>query len=128
MELPEECYYTKEHEWIRVEDDSAVIGITDHAQSSLGDVVYVELPEKGQKLKKDDTFGSVESIKSVSDLYAPITGEVVELNDELQNDPSPVNQSPYEDGWMIKIKMEDSSELNDLMNANSYQQMVESES
>ncbi len=120
MNLPEELRYTKEHEWVRLEGDVAVVGITDYAQAELGDVVFVEIPPVGKELKEMDTFGVVESVKSVSDLYSPVAGKVTEVNSKLESEPELVNTSPYDMGWMIKIQMADSSEFQNLMDAGAY--------
>lgn len=118
--IPNNLKYTKEHEWALLGNDSIVtIGITDFAQSSLGDIVYVELPEVGKKLNQDDVFGVVESIKSVSDLYSPISGEVLEVNENLTDSPEALNELPYE-SWLIKLKVTDDSEFNTLMNNEAY--------
>ena len=109
MEFPEELKYTEEHEWVMVEEDLAVIGITDFAQDALGDVVFVELPEVGTVVEAGKAFGVVESVKAVSDIYAPVTGTVEEINDDLIDAPEIINTSPYEDGWMIKIRMAEAS-------------------
>lgn len=127
MEFPEELKYTEEHEWVLVEDGVATVGITDFAQDSLGDVVFVELPEVGAVLEAGKSFGVVESVKAVSDVYAPISGEVLEINEELQDTPELVNTSPYEDGWMIKIKLADAAEPDELMSADEYQEFVADE-
>jgi len=124
MEFPEELQYTEEHEWILLEDDIATIGITDFAQDSLGDVVFVELPEVGSKVVAGKPFGVVESVKAVSDIYSPVTGEVVEVNEELPDTPEVVNSSPYDDAWMIKVRLADTSELDELMDAEAYQEFV----
>lgn len=123
-----EFKFTNEHEWIKVEGNSAVMGISDHAQHELGDVVYVELPAVGDSFSKGDTLGNIESVKAVSDIYSPISGEVTEVNTELDDKPELINQSPYEKGWIVKIKMENSEELNDLMSFGEYQNMLEAES
>ena len=128
MELPSGLKYSREHEWVRVEGNIAVIGITDFAQSELGDVVYVELPEVGTEVEAHNTFGVVESVKAVSDLFAPVSGVVVEANTTLEDQPELVNSEPYEDGWMIRVEMKDESELNDLLEADSYRAYVEEES
>lgn len=120
-QTPEELKYTKEHEWVKLEGETALIGITDFAQSSLGDIVFVELPEADTELKKDSAFGVVESIKSVSDLYSPVTGTVLESNQELVEQPELCNSTPY-DSWMIKIKMSTPDESNSLMDATAYQE------
>ena len=127
MEFPEELKYTEEHEWVLVEDDIVTIGITDFAQDSLGDVVFVELPEVGATLEAGKPFGVVESVKAVSDIYAPVSGEVVEVNEELPDAPETINTSPYEDGWMIKVKLSDKSQLDDLLDADEYQDFIEEE-
>lgn len=127
MELPSGLKYSREHEWVRVEGNIAVIGITDFAQSELGDVVYVELPEAGTEVEANNTFGVVESVKAVSDLFAPVTGVVVEANTTLEDEPELVNSEPYEDGWMIRVEMKDESELNDLLEADSYRAYTEEE-
>lgn len=126
-QIPENLRYTEEHEWVLVEGEQATIGITDFAQSSLGDIVFVELPEAGSSLNAGATFGVVESIKSVSDLYSPVSGEVVEANEELTNTPELCNQAPYE-SWMIKIKMTNVSEVEKLMNAQEYDNYCQEES
>lgn len=125
MDFPEELKYTEEHEWVLVEEDIVTIGITDFAQEQLGDVVFVELPEEGDEVEAGKSFGVVESVKAVSDIYAPVSGEVVEVNDELPDEPETINSSPYDDGWLIKIKLTDPSELDDLMDADAYQEFIE---
>ncbi|MBW2478241.1 MAG: glycine cleavage system protein GcvH [Deltaproteobacteria bacterium] len=127
MEFPEELKYTEEHEWVMVEEDLAIIGITDFAQDSLGDVVFVELPEEGTEVVAGKAFGVVESVKAVSDIYAPVSGTVEEVNDELPDSPEMINTSPYEDGWMIKIRMTDTMEVDDLMDAEAYQAYIAEE-
>src|ERR1700687_1897191 len=114
MEVPEVLKYSKEHEWVLVEGNVATIGITDYAQDQLGDIVFVELPAIGDKVSKEDAFGVVESVKAVSDIYAPVTGKVLEVNDDLPENPEMINEDAYGDGWMIKIEMSDKDELNDL--------------
>ena len=128
MELPSGLRYSREHEWVKVEGAVALIGITDVAHAELGDVVYVELPEDGAELEANAAFGVVESVKAVSDLYAPVTGVVAEVNAALEDEPELVNSDPYEDGWMIRVEMKDESELNDLLDAESYRSFVEEES
>ncbi len=125
MEFPEGLKYTKEHEWVLVEDRIATIGITEYAQQELGDIVYVELPEVGEKIVKDDPFGAVESVKAVSDIYAPVSGTVTEVNDTLPDSPETINDDAYGDGWMIKVEMSDADDLKDLMNAEEYAEYVE---
>lgn len=127
MEFPEDLKYTEEHEWVLVEDGVATVGITDFAQDSLGDVVFVELPEIGVILESGKPFGVVESVKAVSDVYAPVSGEVIEINEELQDTPELVNTSPYEDGWMVKIKLNDGADVDELMSADEYQEFVAEE-
>mgnify|MGYP001070889618 FL=1 len=125
MEFPEEVKYTEEHEWVMVEGDVVTIGITDFAQDQLGDVVFVELPEVGEQLQSGKPFGVVESVKAVSDVYAPVTGEVVEVNDNLPDDPEMINNSPYDEGWMLKIKLSDPTQLDELMDVDAYQAFIE---
>ena len=124
MEFPEELRYTEEHEWVLVEDEIVTVGITDFAQDSLGDVVFVELPEVGTIVEVGKPFGVVESVKAVSDVYAPVSGEVVEVNEELPDAPEVINTSPYEDGWMIKIRFSDKGQLDDLLDTDAYQELV----
>jgi glycine cleavage system H protein len=128
MEFPEEYKYTEEHEWVMVEKGLAVIGITDFAQDALGDVVFVELPEVGAVLEAGKAFGVVESVKAVSDIYAPISGTVEAINDDLVETPEILNTSPYEDGWMIKIRMADAADADGLMDVEAYQALIAEES
>jgi glycine cleavage system H protein len=128
VEIPEVLKYTKEHEWIRVEDDLAIIGITDYAQDALGEVVYIELPSEGDEITKGEPFGAVESTKSVSDLYAPISGEVVEVNETLLDSPEAINEDPYGEGWMVRVKLYDLGELEDLMDSDEYSEFIEKQS
>ena len=128
MEFPEELKYTEEHEWVMVEEDLAVIGITDFAQDALGDVVFVELPEVGTSVEAGKAFGVVESVKAVSDVYAPLTGTIEEINDDLIDAPEIINTSPYEDGWMVKIRMAEASDADALMDAEAYQALIAEES
>jgi glycine cleavage system H protein len=125
MELPEGLKYSKEHEWVLVEGNTATIGITEYAQEELGDIVYVELPEVGEKIVKDDPFGAVESVKAVSDVYAPVSGNVLEINDLLPDNPETINDDPYGDGWMIRVEMSDKDDLTDLMDADEYAEYVQ---
>ncbi|MCI0483447.1 MAG: glycine cleavage system protein GcvH [candidate division NC10 bacterium] len=120
MSVPEGLKYTKEHEWVKVEGDKGRVGITHYAQDQLGDVVFVELPKKGRKLRQMETFGVVESVKAVSDLFSPLGGEVVEINGELERKPELVNADPYGKGWMILVKIANSKELNNLLSASEY--------
>src|SRR5581483_5035383 len=124
MEIPEGLKYSKEHEWVLVEGQSATIGITEYAQEELGDIVYVELPEVGEKVVKDDPFGAVESVKAVSDVYAPVSGSVLEINDVLPDNPETINDDPYGDGWMIRVELSDPDDLKDLMDADEYAEYV----
>lgn len=124
MTTPKELRYSEEHEWVKVEGGNVRIGITHFAQSELGDIVFVELPEVGTELKADEPFGSVESVKTVSELYAPVSGKVVEVNEELSDSPEYVNESPYEKAWMIVIEPSDSSEIEQLMTAEQYEEMT----
>lgn len=127
MSYPENFKYTKEHEWVKAEGDTAYIGITDHAQHELGDIVFVDLPKPGAALTKGQTFGSVESVKAVSDIYAPVSGEVVESNAILSSAPEKLNEDPHGEAWLVKIKLASAAELNDLLNAADYQSYVGAE-
>jgi len=125
-EIPSELRYTKSHEWVRNEDDGTVtVGITDHAQELLGDLVYVELPEVGTEMAAEDAVCVVESVKAASDVYMPVSGEVVVVNSDLADAPETINDSPYDDGWLIKIKLSNPDEINDLMDADSYEAEIE---
>lgn len=124
-ENPKELKYSDTHEWVRIDGDTITVGITDHAQHELGDVVYVELPEVGRTLTKDDSFGTVESVKAVSDLITPVTGEVLEINEDLVQSPELVNQDPYVAGWMIVFRVQDPSELDDLMTVDQYEAFIQ---
>jgi glycine cleavage system H protein len=125
LNVPEELQYTRSHEWVRTEDDTATIGITDHAQDELGDVVFVELPEQGATFDAGDSFGTVESVKAVSDLYTPIGGEVVEINETLNDSPEKINEDPYGEGWIVKLRVSDEGSV--LLSASDYEQFVEEE-
>jgi glycine cleavage system H protein len=124
MEIPQGLKYSKEHEWVATEDSVATVGITDHAQDQLGEIVFIELPAVGDKISKDDPFGVVESVKAVSDIYAPVTGTVIEINEDLPESPETVNEDPYGDGWLIKVKITDPSDLEDLMDADEYAELL----
>lgn len=124
---PKELKYDREHEWVRVEGDIAVIGISDFAQDQLGEVVYVDLPSVGDAITAGDTFGEVESVKSVSELFTPVSGEIVEVNDALGDAPETVNEEPYGDGWMIKVRLSDPAEVDGLMDADGYQAFLAEE-
>lgn len=125
MTTPKDLRYSEEHEWVKVEDGKARIGITHFAQSELGDIVFVELPEVGDELTIDEPFGSVESVKTVSELYAPVSGTVVEVNAELEDNPEYVNESPYEQAWMVVVELSDAAQLDDLMDADKYDEMTQ---
>jgi glycine cleavage system H protein len=124
MNIPGNLLYTKDHEWIRIDGDHAVIGITDFAQGELGDIVYVEVETIGESLDKETVFGTVEAVKTVSDLFMPLSGEVLELNPDLDTQPALVNDDPYEKGWMIKIKLTNPSEVNALLKADEYKHLI----
>ena len=125
MPVPQDLQYTKSHEWVRVENGVATVGITDHAQDELGDVVFVELPEQGATLASGDSFGAVESVKAVSDLYSPVGGEVVEVNSALEDSPEKINEDPYGEGWILKLQISDEG---DLLSAEDYEKLLEEES
>ena len=124
MNVPEELKYTKDHEWVKIEGDIATIGITDFAQGELGDIVYVEVETLDDTLEADAVFGTVEAVKTVSDLFMPLSGEVVEFNEALEDEPELVNSDPYGNGWMIKIKLSDDSQTADLLSADAYQELI----
>ncbi len=126
MNTPENLKYTEEHEWIKDNGDGTVtIGITDFAQGELGDIVFVELEPEGSEFDKDEVFGTVEAVKTVSELFCPVAGEITEINDELEDDPELVNSDPYGSGWMVKLKVSDTSELDGLLNAEAYKEIIE---
>ncbi len=127
MELRDGLLYSKEHEWLKVEGDEGVCGVTDYAQDSLGDVVYAELPEVGKKIKQMEPFMVLESVKATSDVYAPVSGEIIEVNEKLQDSPELVNSDPYGEGWLVKIKLENKDELNNLMDKDAYAKFLEEE-
>ena len=124
MNVPSNLKYTKEHEWVLVEGDTATIGVTDFAQGELGDVVFVEIETAGETLEQGETFGTVEAVKTVSDLFMPMTGEVLEVNEKLEETPDLVNSDPYGDGWMVKVKMSDASQADGLMSASDYEALI----
>jgi len=128
MKFPADCVYTREHEWVRVQDNVAVVGITEHAQKELGDVVFVELPKVGDTFDTNETFANVESVKAVSEVFSPVAGEVLEVNDALAASPQLVNDDCYGDGWFVKLKMSDARELKDLLNHEEYAEFVAEES
>ncbi len=125
MQFPENLKYTKEHEWIRVEDNQiGVVGITDYAQSELGDIVYVELPQIGKVVKQLESFGTIEAVKAVSDLFSPVSGEIIEVNEKLKDSPDLINKDPYGEGWIIKIKISDLKELDNLLSVEDYKKLI----
>lgn len=126
--VPENLHYSKDHEWVRVEGDTAVVGITDHAQEQLGDVVYVELPKAGEEFSAHESFGSVESVKAVSEIFTPVSGKVSEVNGSLNDEPEKVNHDPYGEGWMLKIKMSSSGEVDSLLTPAEYEDFTKAES
>lgn len=124
MNIPSELKYTKDHEWIKVDGDVATVGITDFAQGELGDIVYVEVETVDETLEQEEVFGTVEAVKTVSDLFLPVSGEIIEFNESLEEEPEKVNEDPYGEGWMIRIRMSDPSELEDLLDADAYKEVV----
>lgn len=124
MNIPAELKYTKDHEWVRVEGDVAVVGITDFAQRELGDIVYVEVETEGETLDQEEVFGTVEAVKTVSDLFLPVSGEIISFNKELEDDPALVNTDPYDKGWMVKVKISNSSEVDELLSAEAYKELI----
>ena len=124
MNIPAELKYTKDHEWVRIDGDIATVGITDFAQHELGDIVYVEVETLDQTLEKDEVFGTVEAVKTVSDLFLPVAGEIIEFNDTLESAPEKVNSDPYGEGWMIKIKVSNVNDFNDLLSSEAYKELI----
>jgi glycine cleavage system H protein len=124
MNIPSELKYTKDHEWIKIENDIITVGITDFAQSELGDIVYVEVETLDETLEVEEVFGTVEAVKTVSDLFLPVSGEIIEFNESLEDEPEKVNSDPYGDGWMIKVKCSDVSQLNNLLSADEYKAII----
>lgn len=124
MNIPSNLKYTKDHEWVSIENDVATVGVTDFAQSELGDIVYVDVDTLDETVEKDDVFGSVEAVKTVSDLFMPLTGEVIEFNEALEDEPELVNTDPYAKGWMIKIALSDTTQIQDLLDAESYKELI----
>ncbi|MCF6296830.1 MAG: glycine cleavage system protein GcvH [Flavobacteriaceae bacterium] len=124
MNLPEELKYTKDHEWVKIENDIATVGITDFAQNELGDIVYVDVESMDEIIEQDEVFGSVEAVKTVSDLFMPITGEIIEFNESLEDAPEKVNTDPYGDGWMVKIKITDTSQIENLLDVTAYKEII----
>ena len=124
MNIPSDLKYTKDHEWLKVEGNIATVGITAFAQGELGDIVYVEVETEGEELDQEEVFGSIEAVKTVSDLFMPVSGEITSFNDALEQDPETVNSDPYGDGWLVKIEMSDSSQVEGLLNADQYKELV----
>ena len=124
MNIPSELKYTKDHEWVKIEGDVATVGITDFAQSELGDIVYVEVETLDETLDREEVFGTVEAVKTVSDLFQPLSGEIVGFNESLEDEPEKVNSDPYGEGWMVKIKMSERSEVDDLLSAEAYKELI----
>ena len=124
MSFPNDVKYTKDHEWLRIEGNEAYVGITHFAQSELGDIVFIDVDTEGESLEKEEVFGSVEAVKTVSDLFMPVNGEVLEFNENLENNPELINSDPYGEGWIIKVSISDSSELEDLLSSEDYQNLV----
>ena len=124
MNIPSDLKYTKDHEWLKVEGNIATVGITAFAQGELGDIVYVEVETEGEELDQEEVFGSIEAVKTVSDLFMPVSGEITSFNDALEQDPEIVNSDPYGDGWLVKIEMSDSSQVEGLLNADQYKELV----
>ncbi len=124
MKFPENLKYTKDHEWIKVEGNIGTIGITDHAQGELGDVVYIDIPDPEAQLNTGDSFGTIEAVKTVADLYAPVSGKITEVNTALNDAPETVNNDPYDGGWMIKLELSNPDELNDLLDVNAYKELI----
>lgn len=125
MNIPADLKFTKDHEWVRIEGDTATIGITDFAQSELGDIVFVEIETEGETLKTEEVFGSIEAVKTVSDLFMPVSGEITEFNEDLEANPEVVNSDPYGDGWMVKVTISDASELDQLLSAEAYTALIQ---
>jgi glycine cleavage system H protein len=125
MSVQKDLYYTEEHEWLKVDGEKGTIGITDHAQSELGDIVFVDLPEEGEEFSKGDAIGTIEAVKTVSDIYAPVSGEVLEVNETLDEEAEKINQDPYGEGWIVKVKLSDKSEVDELLSAEEYEDLIE---
>ena len=124
MNIPADLKYTKDHEWIRIDGDTALIGVTDFAQGELGDIVFIDVDTVGESLGKEEVFGSIEAVKTVSDMYIPVSGEVLEFNEALEDSPELVNSDPYGEGWIVKIKIDNADELNELLSADAYKELV----
>tara|TARA_Y100001978_G_C23700349_1_gene440444 strand:- start:1634 stop:2083 length:450 start_codon:yes stop_codon:yes gene_type:complete len=124
MNTPENLKYTKEHEWCKIDGNIATVGITDFAQSELGDIVFVEFPNVSDEINQNDTVGTIEAVKTVADLYSPLSGKIIEINDSLESEPNLINDSPYDQGWIFKIEITNNDEYNDLLNSNSYKEII----
>ena len=124
MDLPQNIKYTKEHEWVKIDDDILMVGITDHAQSELGDIIFIEFPDLNQVISKDEPFGTIEAVKTVADLFAPVSGKIIEINQDLEDNPELVNSDPYGEGWIVKITDFDKSQLNALLDSNNYKEII----
>ena len=124
MNLPNDLRYTKEHEWVRIDDNILTVGITDHAQSELGDIIFIEFPELNQMISKDDPFGTIEAVKTVADLFGPVSGKVIEINEALEDNPDLVNSDCYGQGWIVKINCTDDSQLDDLLDSEKYKELI----
>jgi glycine cleavage system H protein len=126
MNIPKDIKYTKDHEWIKIDGDTAIVGVSDYAQQELGDIVFVEVETEGESLDKEEVFGTIEAVKTVADLFMPVSGEIVEFNSKLEDNPESINKDPYGEGWIIKIKISDDSELSELLDAEAYQDIINS--
>jgi|TARA_B100001079_G_scaffold222730_1_gene199053 glycine cleavage system H protein len=124
MDLPQNLKYTKEHEWVKIDGDLLIVGITDHAQSELGDIIFIEFPDLNQVISKDDPFGTIEAVKTVADLFAPVSGKIIEINQDLEDNPELVNSDPYGEGWIVKITDFDKSQLDALLDSNNYEEII----
>ena len=124
MDLPQNLKYTKEHEWVKIDGDLLIVGITDHAQSELGDIIFIEFPDINQVISKDDPFGTIEAVKTVADLFAPVSGKIIEINQDLEDNPELVNSDPYGEGWIVKITDFDKSQLDALLDSNNYEEII----
>ena len=124
MDLPQNLKYTKEHEWVKIDDDILMVGITDHAQSELGDIIFIEFPDLSQMISKDDSFGTIAAVKTVADLFAPVSGKIIEINQDLEDNPELVNSDPYGEGWIVKITDFDKSQLDALLDSNNYKEII----
>ncbi len=125
MNIPQELKYTKEHEWVKIDGDIAIVGVTNFAQGELGDIVYVEVETVGETLEREEVFGTVEAVKTVSDLFSPLSGEVIEFNESLEDAPEKVNSDPYGEGWMVKIRISDKNQISDLLSADEYKDLID---